>query len=339
MNLATTYLGMSLPHPLVAGAGPLTGSLEGIERLAEAGVAAVIMPSLFEEQIEQESTLLDLYGSYGSESFAEAMTLMPAATHYALTTDHYLSVLSRASQSLEIPVIASLNGATPGGWTDYAISLEQAGAAALELNLYNLPTDPEVSAQQVEDQYLETVRLVTNAVKIPVAVKLSPFFSAPANMARRLVSEGGVKGLVLFNRFYQPDFDLDHLTVVSRLVLSSSDDLRLPMTWVAILFGRVQADLAITGGVHTYEDVIKSVLAGASITQMTSELLRHGSGRIGQILAGLKVWLEEREYDSLAQMRGSLSQQHAADPAAFERHNYMKVLHSWSPDPTGVAPY
>lgn len=334
MNLTTTYMGITLKNPVVASASPLSESLDNIRRLEDAGASAVVMYSLFEEQITLESNLLDHYLNYGTESFAEALTYFPNMATYKVGPEEYLNRIRRAKEAVDIPVIGSLNGVSTGGWIKYAKKIEEAGADALELNIYYIPTDLKTTGAEVEAMHLEVLRDVKASVSIPVAVKLSPFFSAMANMAHRL-AEAGADALVLFNRFYQPDFDLEKLEVVPLLVLSNSNELRLPLRWTAILYGRVQVDLAITSGVHTYEDVLKCMMAGAKVSMMASELLRNGIHRVGQILEDMTWWMEEHEYESVAQMQGSMSQKHVAEPAAFERANYMKTLQSWRPDPTG----
>lgn len=334
MDLTTTYLGMTLKNPIVPSASPLSRHIDTIRRMEDEGAAAVVMYSLFEEQITAESRQLHHYLDYGAESFAEALTYFPDLDHYNVGPEEYLNLVSRAKQAVNIPVIGSLNGISTGGWISYAQRIEQAGADALELNVYYIPTDPDLSGVDVERMYLDVVRAVKQSVTIPIAVKLSPFFSATANMAKRL-AEAGADALVLFNRFYQPDFDLEAVEVVPNLVLSTSHELRLPLRWVAILYGRVPVDLAITSGIHTHEDVLKGLMAGAKVTMMTSELLQNGLSRIREILNNLVAWMEEHEYESVRQMQGSMSQLHVADPAAFERANYMKVLESWRPDPMG----
>jgi dihydroorotate dehydrogenase (fumarate) len=325
-------MGMTLKNPIVSSASPLSESLDNIYKLEDAGAAAIVMHSLFEEQITAESHRLDHYLSYGTESFAEALNYFPDMEMYDVGPEEYLNLISRAKMRVGIPIIGSLNGVSTGGWIEYAWKIEQAGANALELNVYYIPTDVGMTSTEVEQMYVDVVRDVKSNVSIPVAVKLSPYFSATANMAYRLV-EAGADALVLFNRFYQPDFDLENLEVVPHLVLSNSHELRLPLCWVAILYGRVPTDFAITSGVHTHEDVLKGLMAGAKITMMASELLRNGVHRISEILEDMTDWLEEHEYESVVQMQGSMSQQHVAEPAAFERANYMKVLHSWRPDP------
>jgi dihydroorotate dehydrogenase (fumarate) len=328
-------MGMTLRHPVVPSASPLSQSLDGMRRMEDAGASAIVMYSLFEEQIAAESQALDHYLTYGTESFGEALSYFPEMAHYNVGPQEYLTLLSKAKAALDIPIIGSLNGVSTGGWIEYARYIEEAGADGLELNIYFIPTEPHMTSDQVEQMYLDVVRDVKASVKIPVAVKLGPYFSAFAHMAMRL-HVAGANALVLFNRFYQPDFDLDALEVTPNLVLSSSTELRLPLRWVAMLYGRVPTDFAITSGVHTYSDVLKGVMAGANVTMMASELLRNGVGRIGTIVQELTDWMEQNEYESITQMRGSMSQQNVAEPAAFERANYMKVLASWRQDPTGL---
>ncbi len=328
MDLKTTYMGLSLKNPIVPSGSPLSASLDNIRRMEDAGAAAVVMYSLFEEQITLESRELDHHLSHGADTFAEALSYFPDLETYKAGPEGYLEQIQQAKQAVDIPIIGSLNGVSSGGWIEYAQKIEEAGADALELNIYYLPTDPAMTGAEVEEMYLEVLRDVKQHVSIPVAIKLSPFFSATANMAHRL-AESGADALVLFNRFYQPDLDLENLEVVPHLVLSTSDELRLPLRWVAILYGRVPVDLAITGGVHTHEDVLKCMMAGAKVAMMASELLEKGIGRISEILDDMTRWMEEHEYDSIAQMQGSMSQKNVAEPAAFERANYMKVLQSW----------
>jgi dihydroorotate dehydrogenase (fumarate) len=288
------------------------------------------MYSLFEEQITFDSFYVDYCLSKGTNSYPESLDYFPEMPSYDVWPDEYMNLIRRAKAAVDVPIIASLNGVSAGGWTDYASLMEEAGADAIELNVYYIPTNMELSASEVENIYLETLRAVKGSVSIPVAVKLSPFFSSTSNMAKRLV-EAGANGLVLFNRFYQPDIDLETLEVVPRLVLSNSSELRLPLRWVAILYGRILGDLAITTGIHTSEDVLKALMAGAKVTMMASELLQNGIRRINEILYEVRRWMDEREYESVTQMIGSLSQQHCAEPAAFERANYMKVLASYRP--------
>jgi dihydroorotate dehydrogenase (fumarate) len=334
MDLTTTYMGLTLKNPIVPSASPLSETLDGIRSMEDAGASAVVMYSLFEEQIVGESQQLDHYLSYGVESFGEALSYFPDLETYKVGPDDYLNLIRQAKEAVSIPIIGSLNGVSTGGWIEYAREIEEAGADGLELNVYYLPTDPRLTGADVEHMYLEILRDVKESVSIPVAMKLSPFFSATANMAQRL-AQGGADALVLFNRFYQPDLDLESLEVVPHLVLSNSNELLLPLRWVAILYGRVETDFAITSGVHTSEDALKGLMAGAKVTMMTSALLRNGVGRIGEILNEMTTWLEEHEYESVQQMQGSMSQQHVKESAAFERANYMKILASWKPDPSG----
>jgi len=329
IDLSTTYLGLTLKNPLVASASPLTEDLGNIRRMEDAGAAAVVMHSLFEEQINLESQELDRYLSHGTESFAESLSYFPDLTDYNLGPEEYLEHIRRAKSAVRIPVIGSLNGVSTGGWIRYAKLIQEAGADALELNVYFIPTDPALSGTQVEQMYLELVRDVKATLKIPVAVKLGHAFSAMANMAHR-VDQAGANALVLFNRFYQPDFDLEKLEAVPTLTLSSSYELLLRLHWVAILFGHVRADLAVTGGVHTAHDVLKAMMAGARVAMMTSALLKNGIGHFRTVLAGLLGWMEEHEYASIRQMQGSMSYRSVANPAAFERANYMKVLSSYT---------
>ena len=334
VDLSTTYLGLSLKNPLVASSSPLSHRVETARQLEDAGIAAIVMYSLFEEQILQDSLRLHRDVTQGTESFAEAMTYLPDLGAYAdlrqykIGPEVYLENLYNLKRAVQIPVICSLNGLTNGGWVDYASKIEQAGADALELNIYNLPTSPEMTSTQLENNYIDLVKSIRAAVKIPIAVKLSPFFTALPNFARRL-ADSGINGLVLFNRFYQPDFDLEELEVVPKLVLSSSQELRLPLRWIAILYGRIPVDFALTTGIHTAEDVIKASMAGASACMMASTLLKYGIQYANEILAGVLAWMEEKEYESIAQMKGSMSQQAVDEPAAIERANYIKVLSSY----------
>ncbi|MBM2836934.1 MAG: dihydroorotate dehydrogenase family protein, partial [candidate division NC10 bacterium] len=299
-----------------------------IRQMEDAGASAVVLPSLFEEQITLESHHLDRYLSHGTESFAESLTYLPDMIDYNLGPDGYLELIRRAKFVVDIPIIGSLNGVSTGGWITYAKKIEEAGADALELNTYYIPTDPELTGAQVEQMYLDLVRDVKASVRIPVAIKLSPNFSAIPNMARRL-DQAGADALVMFNRFYQPDFDLENLEVVPSLILSGSYELLVRLTWVAIVYGHVRADLAITGGVHTALDVLKAMMVGARVAMMTSALLTHGIGHLNTVRADLLTWMEQHEYESIRQMQGSMSHRSVANPAAFERGNYMKVLSSY----------
>ena len=328
MDLSTHYLGLKLKNPIVPSAGPLSRSLDSMKRLEDSGASAIVMYSLFEEQIAHESAELNHYLSYGTESFAEALTYFPQTSEYNLGPDEYVDLLHKAKQSLAIPVIGSLNGISTGGWIKFAKKIEEAGADAIELNVYYIPTDAKLSAQEVEDRYLEVLNAVKTTVKIPVAMKLSPFFSSMANMAKRL-DEAGANGLVLFNRFYQPDIDLDSLEVTPSVNLSTPQSLRLPLRWVAILHGHIKASLAATSGIHTCQDVLKMLMAGADVTMMCSALLKQGPQVIKQVLGEMDQWMLEHEYTSVKQLKGSMSQRSVADPAAFERANYMKALNSY----------
>jgi dihydroorotate dehydrogenase (fumarate) len=328
IDLSTTYLGLKLKNPLVASASPFPKKLDNIRRMEAAGLSAIVLHSLFEEQITFESNELDHFLSAGTESFSEALTYFPDLEHYNMGPEPYLELIRKARESVNIPVIASLNGISTGGWVDYADKIEQAGASALELNMYYLSTDPNLSGAELEEEYARLVGDVRAKVRIPLAVKLSPFFSALPQMARRLVS-AGANGLVLFNRFYQPDFDLDALAVVPHLKLSTSDDMLLPLRWIAILYGRVKADFALSSGVHTGKDLIKAMMAGANVAMTTSSLLQNGLEHAGRILKETEQWMAEHEYKSIQQMRGSMSQKAVAEPAAFERANYMKALQSY----------
>ncbi len=328
-DLSTRYLGLSLANPIVASSSPLTERVEDLQRLEAAGISAVVLPSLFEEQISIESHDLDTYLAHGSESYAEAISYFPDMWGYNFGPEGYLTRLAEAKKALKIPVIASLNGVSTGGWTSYARRMEEAGADALELNVYFVPTNPDMSGAEVEQMYLDLVSEVVTSVKIPVAVKLTPFLSAPAHVARKL-GEVGARGVVLFNRFYQPDIDLEKLEVVPALNLSGPVTLRLRLRWAAIIFGHTSAEIAITGGVHSADDVLKCMMAGARVAMMASAVLRHGPEHVRTVLADLATWMEAHEYDSIGLMQGSMSQRSCADPAAFERANYMKVLRSYA---------
>jgi len=328
-DLTSQYLGLTLKSPLVASACPVTESVSNIRELEDAGIGAVVLPSLFEEQLELESRTLDEDLWRGSESFPESQSVLPDLQTYNLGPDGYLNLINDAKGAVDIPVIASLNGVSPGGWAEYARLMEEAGADAIELNIYSIATEATETAAEVEKGYVDLVRQVTHIVRIPIAVKLSQFFSAPANIALRL-GEAGAGGIVLFNRFYQPDFDIESLEVVPRLSLSHSDELLLRLHWTAILYGHVHSDLAITGGVHNAADVVKCMMAGARVAMMASALLHKGIPHAAYVLADLRRWLEEHEYDSIQQMCGSMSRRSAADPTAFERGNYMRVLSSYT---------
>ncbi|NJK79491.1 MAG: dihydroorotate dehydrogenase-like protein [Chloroflexaceae bacterium] len=340
MDLSTTYLGLSLKNPIVASASPISERVERVKRLEECGAAAVVMYSLFEEQIVHESLELDYYLNRGTESFPEALSYIPDLPdmgRYSVGPEVYLEQIRLLKEAVSIPVIASLNGVSTGGWIKYAQKMEQAGADAIELNIYYLPVDPELTSSELEAAYVQLVRDVRASVSIPLAVKLSPFFTALPHFARSL-AEAGADGLVLFNRFYQPDFDLDTLDVVPNLRLSTSDELRLPLRWISLLYGRVNVDFALTTGVHTAQDVLKAMMAGANVAMMTSALLRHSEGHVQQVLSDMTGWMESYEYESIRQMQGSMSQRAIENPAALERTNYIKVLNSFQEVSGGPLP-
>lgn len=333
VDLSTTYLGLELVNPLVASASPLTGTLEDLKRLEDAGIAAVVLPSLFEEQIEAESIMVHLGLEYGSEFQPEAVGgYFPELDDYNTGPDEYLRLIGDAKETLSIPVIGSLNGVSRGGWTTYAREIEQAGADALELNIYLVAADPTVAGVDIEDRYVGLVEEVRSTVSIPLAVKIGPYFSSPGHMAHRLV-EAGADGLVLFNRFYQPDIDLDELDVAPSLELSRSVEARLALRWIAVLSPSIGASLAATSGIHSGADAVKMVLAGADATMMTSALLEHGIDHAVGVLAWMQRWFDDREYDSVAQARGSVNVASIADPTAYERANYMKTITSYAPAP------
>ena len=325
MDLTTKYLGMTLRNPLIVSASPLSEEVANIKKMEDAGAAAVVLHSLFEEQLVKESAELEEALVHGAESFAEATTYFPKASDYKLGPEEYLEHIRNAKKAVDIPVIASLNGSSAGGWTDYAKQIQKAGANALELNIYHIPTDMKLAGSAVEQTYVDILKAVRAAVTIPVAVKLSPFFSNMANMAKRF-DDAGANALVLFNRFYQPDIDLEELEVKPDILLSTPFAMRLPLTWVAILHGRIKADLAATSGIHSGEDVLKMMMAGANATMLCSTLLRYGIDRIRVIEKAMREWMEKHEYDSVKQMQGSLSQIKCANPAAFERSQYMRAL-------------
>lgn len=328
MDLSTTYMGLKLANPLVPAASPLTAKLDTLKQLEDAGAAAVVLHSLFEEQIAHEQQELHHLTEQGTESFAESLSYFPEATEYRLGPEEYLNHLRKAKASLGIPVLASLNGTTTGGWTDMAQQMEQAGADGLELNVYYVATELGLTGDEVEQRYIDLLKAVKRKVKIPVAMKLSPYFSAMGGTAKRL-DEAGADALVLFNRFYQPNLDLNELEVVPDLELSTSYEIRLPLRWIAILHGRIGASLAGNSGISTPEDVLKMMMAGADVAQVCSVLLRKGPNEVFVLLSGVKAWMHEHEYESIEQMKGSMSQKSVADPAAFERANYMKTLNSY----------
>ncbi len=328
MDLSTTYLGFELPHPFVSGASPLTDNMDTVKELEDAGAAAIVMRSLFEEQLIQEQIATDQAMEGPAESFAEALSYFPNHEKFVLGPEEYLEQLRKIKDVVDVPVIASLNGTTPGGWLEYAKQMEQAGADGLELNVYYLATDPQEGGPAIEQHTVEMVSSVKKAVNIPVAVKLSPYYSSCANMAKQL-DEVGADGLVLFNRFYQSDIDMEELEVVPSLNLSNSGVLLLRLRWLAILSGRIRPSLAVTGGVHTASDAIKAVMCGAHAVQMVSALLQDGPAVLKTVREEMSNWLEEHEYDSLQQMQGSMNLAKCPNPKAFERANYMQILQSW----------
>ena len=327
MDISTTYLGLKLKSPIVPSAGPLSQEISNIRQMEDAGAGAAVLYSLFEEQLEHEDLELD-HHTTPAESFAEATSYFSNPFDYKLGPDEYLEHIRKAKAAVDIPIIASLNGKSLGGWIDYSKKIEEAGADALELNIYLLATDIEKRSEDIERNYIHIVRRVRSEIKIPIAVKMHPFFSSTAWMANEL-SKAGANGLVLFNRFYQPDINLETLEVEPNVIHSTPFAMRLPLRWIAILYGRTNADLAATSGIYTEEDVIKMIMAGASVTQMLSCLLKFGIGHIADVLTRMKSWMEEKEYESVKQMRGSMSYMNVTDPAKFERANYMKVLHSY----------
>ncbi len=330
MDFTTTYLGLKLRSPLVPSASPLCEEIDNLRRMEDAGAGAVVLHSVFEEQLTLEQHELDFHLSHGADSFAEALSYFPEPSAFKLGPEEYLEHIAKAKKSLQIPVIASLNGASTGGWIDYARKIQEAGADALELNIYYIPTDPNLAGDKVEQTYFDILQAVKSAVTLPVAVKLNPFFSNLAYVAHRL-DKLGANGLVLFNRFYQPDIDLESLEVLPNVLLSTPQARRLPLRWIAILHGRIQADLAATSGIHTGPDALKMIMAGASVTMLCSALLKHGIPQLQVIERDMRTWMESHEYESITQMHGSLSQRKCPDPSAFERANYMKAIKSYKP--------
>jgi len=331
-DLSTKYLGLELKNPLVIAASPLSDSIDSLKRLEDAGAAAVVLYSLFEEQIEHEEEELAKAYEFGTESFAEALTYFPEIEDYRTGPETYLKDIEKAKSTLSIPTIASLNGASQGGWVSYAKLIEDAGADALELNVYFIAADTEMSGQEVEQQYVDLVAAVRESITIPLAVKVGPYFSSPAHMAKRLI-EAGADGLVLFNRFLQPDIDLDELEIRPHLELSNPSELLVPLRWIAILRGRVSASLALTGGIHSPEGLTKALLAGADVGMVASAIYGKGYGQVGVMLDGLRQWMEEKDYESVEQLKGIMSQANCPDPTAFERGNYMKALTSFTGQP------
>lgn len=328
-DLSTKYMGLELKNPLVVSPSTLCKKIDNIKKMEDAGASAVVLHSLFEEQIILENQEIDRYLTQGTDTYAESLTYFPNVGDFWAGPDEYLDHIRKAKDAVKIPIIASLNGVSSGGWISYAKEFENVGADAVELNIYYIPTDPNMVSQQVEYMYIEVAKNVKNSVKIPVAIKISPFFSSMAYMAKQF-DEIGLDALVMFNRFYQPDFDLKTMKVVPNLVLSTSDELRLRLRWVAILYGRIKADMAITGGVHTTDDAIKSILAGANVVMMTSALMKNGISHLTKIKNELNEWLDKHEYKSISEIRGKMSQQSVKEPSAFERANYMKVIKSYS---------
>ncbi len=328
VDLRTHYLGFDLPNPLVASSSPLCEEVANIIKMAEYGVAAVVLHSLFEEQITLEQKSLNRFLVQGTESFAESLTYFPALEDYRFAPNEYLKHIERVKKAVHIPVIGSLNGVSLGGWIEYAKKIQDAGADGLELNIYYLPTDPDLTSQKIEDSYVELVRSIKSSIRIPIAVKLVPFLTSMPNFVQRLDAIG-VNGLVMFNRFYQPDIDLENMNVTPNLVLSTSDELRLRLRWVAILYEKIKADIAVTGGVHTAQDIVKAIMVGAKIAMMTSALLKYGITHIKEVLNDLESWLKEHNYQSIKEIQGIMKRRAVAEPAAFERANYMKVLQSY----------
>ena len=328
MDITTSYLGFKLKSPIVPSAGPLSEDVSKIKEMEDAGAGAAVIYSLFEEQLEHDELELDHYTSTPAESFAEATSYFPEPFEYKLGPEEYLEHIRKAKEAVDMPIIASLNGKSLGGWIDYAKKIEEAGADALELNIYELATDIDKKCEEVEKKYIHIVRRVRSEIKIPIAVKMHPFFSSVANMANEL-SKAGANGLVLFNRFYQPDINLETLEVEPNVLLSTPMAMRLPLRWIAVLHGRIKADLAATSGIYSEEDVIKMIMAGANVTQVLACLLKFGIGHIADIIAKMEKWMEEKEYESVEQMRGSMSYMNVEDPSKFERANYMKALHSY----------
>lgn len=328
VNLSTKYMGLELKNPLVVSASPLSKKVERVQRLEEAGASAVVMYSLFEEQIRQESRKLNRDLNRGAESYPEALTYFPEWKDYNVGPENYLEHIEKLKKSVQIPVIGSLNGISTGGWIEYAKKIEEAGADALELNIYYVPAEFDLMGAELENAHVGLVSDIRGQIRIPLAVKLSPYFTVLPHFARRLV-EAGANGLVLFNRFYQPDLDIEKREVEASLVLSNSTDILLPLRWIAILYGRLEASLALTSGVHTGTDAIKAVMAGADVAMLASELIAQGPTRLMSLLSEMEIWMENNDYSSLEQMKGSMSQRAVADPAAFERANYMKILNTY----------
>lgn len=325
MDLTTKYLGKTLRNPLVASASPLSETIDNIRKLEDAGIGAIVLYSLFEEQIRLEQEEYNYHTTQGTESFAESLSYFPDIHDYKTGPELYLEHIAKAKAAVDVPIIASLNGTTMGGWTTYASEMEKAGADAIELNIYSIPTDPTVPGYEIENQYLKIVKAVKSTVNIPVAIKLSPFFSNLANMARQ-IDETGIDAMVMFNRFYQPDIDLEQYEVKPNILLSQSQAMRIPMRWIAILKDQVKCDLAATSGIHTGTDVIKMLMVGANATMVCSSLLKHGINHVRNILDHMQQWMIEREYESVGELQGSMSQKKTSNPSDFERAQYMKAI-------------
>ena len=328
VDFTTNYLGLKLQNPLVISACPLTAEIDQLRRVEQAGAAAAVLPSLFEEQIEHDAEEMIKVHEFGTDSFAEALTYFPEQEDYRTGPEQYLDTIAAAKKAVRFPVIASLNGASPGGWIRYAKMMQEAGADALELNIYFVAAETDMTAGDVEARYLDLVAAVKESISIPLAVKIGPYFSAMASMGVRL-AEAGADGLVLFNRFFQPDIDLETLQTEPKLQLSTPSELLVPLRWIALLHGRVKASLAATGGIHDAAGLLKALLAGADVGMIASTLYQKGVGQVGAILAGLREWMEQNDYDSVEQLKGSMSRENCPDPAAFQRGNYMKTLTSY----------
>jgi len=329
MDITTNYMGLKLKNPIVPSSSLLLSeTVDSVKRLEDAGAAAVVVYSLFEEQITHEAGELDYYLAHGTESYAEALSFFPDMGEFKTGPEEYLKHISLLKDTIDIPIIASLNGVSEGGWMKYSKMIEETGADAIELNTYYIPADMNIEGQEIEKMYLNNLKSVKSSIKIPVAMKISPFFSSMANMAKKL-DNAGVDGLVLFNRFYQSDFDLEELEIIPHLELSTNWEIGLPLRWIAILYGRVDASMAATRGIQTHTDVLKVMMAGGDVAMICSELIRNGYQRITEILKDLQTWMEEHEYDSIDLMKGSMSQKSVKEKSAFERANYMKILQSY----------
>jgi len=338
MNLSTTYLGLPLKNPIVPSASPISESVDNIQRMADAGAAAVVMFSIFEEQLRMEAAAIDHYATAGDNINAESTSFFPHVDDYHVDPNRYLELIHQASQKVDIPIIGSLNGFSNEGWIKYAKQIEEAGARALELNIFMIPTDVRISGAKIEDSYLNIVKAVKSTVSIPIAVKMNPFFSSIANMAKRF-EDAGADGLVLFNRFIQPDFDLEEMEVIPSLTLSSANEIRLPLRWIAILYGKLGISLAASRGVQSSREVVKYLLAGADVVCATSVLLKNGVPYITKMLHDLTAWMIEHEYESVDQMKGAMSQQSVADPSAFERANYIKTIEHFKRHHAATMPW